>query len=280
VQIANASPSATGTQSSVFLHRARRSCQPSGFRFLRTLSLCSAERGCCAPQNICATFDSPCYSYEMVSLNYHSIYPPPADPFVKTCTSASRSRSTSTLLGVGILGAEAAAPSPDAPSAGRGFVDGGWRRALCSHEPPGSRVASNLVRTSHRRRRRHRRRVRDHARAVMRAVGRRRGEEARRRMKSRQMVMRAWVAGAVCKEPSVVGRVSGEACTASSGPRRSGTKFRGTDGKEPRGCTATRCSSDSMACFPARPSTSQPSPTRVVDLYPPRPRPGSLSARA
>jgi hypothetical protein len=62
----------------------------------------------------------------------------------------------------------------------------------------------------------------------------------------------------------VVGRVNGEACGASSGPGRSGTKFRGTDGKEePRGCAATRCSSDSIACFPARPSTS---PTRVVSI--------------
>jgi hypothetical protein len=71
-------------------------------------------------------------------------------------------------------------------------------------------------------------------------------------MKSRRMVMRAWVAGAVCEEPSVVGRVNGEACGESSrGPSRSGTKFRGTDGKEQsRGCTATRCSSDSIACFP------------------------------
>jgi hypothetical protein len=44
---------------------------------------------------------------------------------VKTCRSASRSPSISTLLSVRILGAEAAAPSPDAPSAGRGFADGG-----------------------------------------------------------------------------------------------------------------------------------------------------------
>jgi hypothetical protein len=90
-------------------------------------------------------------------------------------------------------------------------------------------VTSNLVRTLHRRRRR-RRRVRDHARAVMRAVGRKRGE-TRRRMKSPRMVMRAWAAGAVCEEPSVVGRVNGEACGESSGPRRSGTKFPALMGK-------------------------------------------------
>jgi hypothetical protein len=163
---------------------------------------------------------------------------------------------------VGILGVDAAELSPDAPSAGRGFADGGWQRALCSQEPPGRGVTSNLVRASRRRRRRHRR-VRDHARADMRAVGRRRGE-ACRRMKSRRMVIRAWAAGAVCEEPSVVGRVSGEACGESSGPRRSGTKFRGTDGKEEsRGCAATRCSSESIVCCPARPSTS---PTRVVSI--------------
>jgi hypothetical protein len=63
----------------------------------------------------------------------------------------------------------------------------------------------------------------------------------------------------------VVGRVNGEACRGPSGPRRSGTKFRGTDGKEePRKCAATRCSSGSIVCFPARQSTSQPGPTRVV----------------
>jgi hypothetical protein len=61
--------------------------------------------------------------------------------------------------------------------------------------------------------------------------------------------------------------MNGEACEELNGPRRSGTKFRGTDGKEEsRGCTATRCSSDSIACFPARPSTSQPGPTRVVSI--------------
>jgi hypothetical protein len=63
-----------------------------------------------------------------------------------------------------------------------------------------------------------------------------------------------------------MGRVSGESCGESSGPRRKGTKFHGKE--EARGCTAMRCSSDSMACIPARPSTSQPSQTRTVSLSP------------
>jgi hypothetical protein len=58
--------------------------------------------------------------------------------------------------------------------------------------------------------------------------------------KSRRTAMWACAAGAVCEEPSLVGRVSREACGESSGPR-SGTKF--------SGCVAMRYSSDSIACF-------------------------------
>jgi hypothetical protein len=80
--------------------------------------------------------------------------------------------------------------------------------------------------------------------------------------KSRRTAMWACAARVVCEELSVVGRVSGEACWETSGPKRSGTDEK----EEPRGCAATRCSSDSIACIPARPSTSQPIPTRVISI--------------
>jgi hypothetical protein len=125
VQIADASASTKGTWSSVLLHRARRSRQPSGPHFYERYLRVA---GCCAPRNICATFHTNVpFSLPVLQLRddkfkltFHLTQGSGTrrllDTSVTTATSASRADTIGILVDVGIAGADAPAPGPDVPS--------------------------------------------------------------------------------------------------------------------------------------------------------------------